>query len=188
MIELEQPSLGMNSHHDHHVHVQMWNTGNVPASKSAAEIAEWIRLVAVSAPGGRLKNVVFSCHGAPGQVLIGRGIGLSDISAFSRLVVAGQPLVAKFWFRCCQVALIPTVTSSPDGNVFCSRFAQTTKAYVVASTEYQWSVPRTLAFGQIDGFEGLVLSYAPNGSISWQHRYRSGWFTSPTSGPYETPD
>lgn len=188
MITLEQPSLGLNSHHDHHVHVSMWNTGNVPASKSAVEIAEWIRRVAVSAPGGRLKNVVFSCHGSPGHINIGTGIGLSDVPAFARLVVHDEPLVAKFWFRCCQVALIAAAGTSRDGNRFCSAFAQATKAYVVASTELQWSHGRTLPFGELDGFEGLVLSYGPDGNISWQHGYRSGWFDSAGRGAYQTPD
>lgn len=188
MIDLEQPSLGLNSHHDHHVHVRMWNTGDVPASKPAREIAEWIRIVAASAPGGRLRNVVFSCHGSPGRVLIGTGIGLTDVPEFARLVQNGQPLVAKFWFRCCQVASIAAANTASDGNRFCSAFAKTTGAYVVASTELQWSRGRTLPFGQLDGFEGLVLSYDPAGRISWQHRYRSGWFDSSGRGAYETPD
>ncbi|HSB64664.1 MAG TPA: hypothetical protein VLJ18_10885 [Thermoanaerobaculia bacterium] len=188
MIDLEQPSLGLNSHHDHHVHVQMWNTGDVPASKPAVEIAEWIRLVAVSAPGGRLKNVVFSCHGSPGHIGIGTGIGTTDIPAFARLLVSGRPLVAKYWFRCCQVAQIAAANTAADGNRFCSAFAVTTGAYVVASTELQWSHGRTLPFGQLDGFEGLVLSYGPAGNITWQTRYRSGWFDSAGGGAYETPD
>ena len=166
----------------------MWNTGDVPATKPAREIAEWIRLVAASAPGGRLKNVVFSCHGSPGHILIGTGIGVSDVPDFARLVVSGRPMVAKFWFRCCKVARIAVAGTGTDGHRFCSAFARTTKAYVVASTELQWSQPRTLPFGQLDGFEGLVLSYDPSGSISWQHRYRSGWYDSAGHGAYQTPD
>jgi hypothetical protein len=188
MITIEQPALGLNSHHDHHVHVRMWNTGDVPASKPAVEIAEWIRLVAVSAPGGRLRNVVISCHGSPGQIQLGTGIGPADIPAFSRLVVGGNPLVDKFWFRCCQVARIPSSSTATSGHQFCSSFASTTKAYVVASTELQWSHGRTLPFGQLDGFEGLVLSYGPNGRITWSHRYRSGWRDSSGAGAYQTPD
>jgi hypothetical protein len=188
MITIEQPSLGLNSHHDHHVHVRMWNTGDVPATKPPNEIAEWIRRVALSAPDGRLRNVVISCHGSPGHIGIGTGIGSGDIPHFGRLAPAGRPLVAKFWFRCCQVARIPASGGGSDGHQFCSRFASTTKAYVVASTELQWSHGRTLPFGQLDGFEGLVLSYGPDGRISWQNRYRSGWFDSSGRGAYQTPD
>ena len=188
MIAISQPALGLNSHHDHHVHVQMWNTGNVPATKTAVEIAQWILIVARSAPGGRLKNMVFSCHGSPGNIGIGTGIRLSDVPAFSRLVVGGRPLVEKFWFRCCSVGLIPSATTSPNGHMFCSAFAQATKAYVVASTETQWSRGRTLPFGTLDGFEGLVLSYGPSGNVTWSHRYRSGWTRNDGSGAYETPD
>lgn len=75
-----------------------------------------------------------------------------------------------------------------DGNRFCSAFAMATRAHVVASTELQWSHGRTLPFGQLDGFEGLVLSYGPAGNISWQTRYRSGWFDSAGLGAYQTPD
>jgi hypothetical protein len=188
MIELEQPSLGLNSA-DHHVQVRMWNWGTVPAGKPAREIAEWIRLVAASAPAGRLKNVVFSCHGSPGHISIGTGIGITDVPDFARLVNHGRPLVAKFWFRCCNVAQIVASGTATDGNRFCSAFARTTKAYVVASTETQWSPGRTLPFGKIDGFEGLLLSYDSAGHISWRHRYRSGWFDAAVGGsPYWTPD
>ena len=59
MITIEQPALGLNAASGHHVFVRMWNTGNVPSNKTALEIAEWIKIVARSAPGGKLKNVVF---------------------------------------------------------------------------------------------------------------------------------
>jgi len=29
--------------------------------------------------------------------------------------------------------------------------------------------------GKIDSFEGLVLSYCPNGDVTWSHRYPSSW-------------
>lgn len=188
MISLDQPSLGLNSTHNHHVHVRMWNTGDVPASKPAGEIAEWIRRVAATAPGRRLANVVISCHGAPGFIGLGAGIGPADIPLFARLVEGDTPMVSKFWFRCCQVARIATPGASSDGNTFCSAFARTTRAYVVASTESQWSHPRTLPFGKLDGFEGLVLSYGPDGNVSWNTRYRSGWTTASGQGGYQTPD
>ncbi len=169
----------------------MWNTGNAPATKTPSEIAQWILLVARAAPGGRLRNVVFSCHGSPGQIHIGTGIALADVPKFSRLVVDGRPLVDKFWFRCCSIARAPA-----GGHGFCRAFARTTKAYVVASTETQWSRPRTLPFGRLDGFEGLVLSYGPSGRITWQRRYTSGWTAESwfdrllgrgRTGKYETP-
>jgi len=175
MITLHQPSLGLNAATGHHVFVRMWNTGNVPSAKTPEEIAEWIRIVAQSAPGGQLRNCVFCCHGSPGYIGLGRGIRRADLHHFGRLVVNGRPLVYKFWFRCCSVARIPTPASgTPSGNVFCQEFARTTRAYVVASTETQWERPRTLPFGQLDTFEGLVLSYGPTGNVSWSQRYMSG--------------
>lgn len=188
MIDLEQPSLGLNAQTGHHVFVQMWNTGNVPSSKTPAEIAEWIRIIATGAPGGKLKNVVFCCHGSPGSIGLGTGISSGDLPEFGRLAPRSGPLVEKFWIRACRVARHSAGGGSSDGHRFVSDFARTTKAYVVVSTELQWSRPRTLPFGQLDGFEGLVLSYDPRGRISWQHRYRSGWTDSSGAGQYETPD
>ena len=175
MITLQQPSLGLNAAAGHHVFVRMWNTGNVPAGKTPEEIAEWIRIVAQSAPGGQLKNCVFCCHGSPGYIGLGLGIRQADVHHFDRLLVNVRPLVYKFWFRCCRVAYIPpAAAATPNGNLFCQAFARTTKAYVVASTELQWERPRTLPFGQLDGFEGLVLSYGPSGNVTWSRRYMSG--------------
>src|SRR5262249_26513383 len=130
--------------------------------------------------GGRLKNVVFSCHGAPGQILIGQGINSSHIPLFERWTEGGRPLVEKIWFRCCQVALIPSPpagggpASGGDGNMFCSGVAKAAKTYVVASTELQvGEVGRTLPYGKLDTYEGLVLSYGPGGNVTWSHRYAS---------------
>jgi hypothetical protein len=188
MITLEQPSLALNAATGHHVFANMWNTGAVQSSKTPAEIAQWILTVASSAPGGKLKNVVFCCHGSPGSVGLGTGINTRNLSAFSTLAPPSGPVVEKFWFRCCNPAHTTPTTPSTDGHRFVSSFARTTKAYVVASTETQWSSARTLPFGQLDGFEGLVLSYGPSGNITWQHRYRSGWSNSAGVGQYQTPD
>ena len=97
-------------------------------------------------------------------------------------------MVDKFWFRCCSVGRIPTSNTVANGHEFCEAFARATQSYVVASTETQWSRPRTLPFGELDGFEGLVLSYGPSGNITWSHRYRSGWTNSDGTGAYETSD
>lgn len=182
MIEIAQPAMGLNSTHDHHIHVQMWNTWDVAAIKSASDVVEWVRSVALGAPGGKLKNLVFSCHGAPARIAIGTGIRTADIPLFGRWVENGRPLVEKVWFRCCRVAFITPapggtgVAAGGDGNVFCSSLAKAAKCYVVASTELQiGTVGRTLPFGKIDSFEGLVLSYGPGGDVTWSHRYPSGW-------------
>jgi hypothetical protein len=58
--------------------------------------------------------------------------------------------------------------------MFCSEIAQAAQCYVVASTELQViGVNRVLPYGCLDTYEGLVLSYSPDGSVSWSHRYPS---------------
>ncbi|MEM7422708.1 MAG: hypothetical protein AAF334_03240 [Pseudomonadota bacterium] len=188
MITIEQPALGLNAATGHHVFVRMWNTGNVSATKPPNEIAEWIKLVALGAPGGKLKNVVLCCHGSPGQISLGTGIAIGDVPHFRRLATATGSLVDKFWIRACAVAQHNAGGGANDGHSFVQAFARATKSYVVVSTETQWSHGRTLPFGRIDGFEGLVLSYDPTGTISWQRRYRSGWRDSSGRGRYQTPD
>lgn len=178
MIDIAQPAMGLNDRVNHHIHVQMWNTYDVSPDHTAEHIANCVVTVARSAEGGRLRNVVFSCHGGPAQIQIGQGFNMGNIDLFSRW----RGLVDKIWIRCCQVAYIagtgPAATN--DGNIFCSRMAQQAACYVVASTELQvGAVGRVLPYGQIDTYEGLVLCYGPSGNITWQHRYPSTYRTPP---------
>jgi hypothetical protein len=180
MITIDQPAMGLNDRARHHIHVQMWNTWDVPPDDPADHIAGWVAEVVRGAPGGRLKNVVFSCHGSPGSIGIGQGINAGNVNLFARW----RGLVDKIWIRACRVAFIPpggaggTGPAAGDGNVFCSRLAQAAQAYVVASTELQiGEVGRVLPFGKLDSYEGLVLSYGPGGNVTWSHRYRSGYQT-----------
>jgi len=116
------------------------------------------------------------------------GFGVNDISRFEVWKDAGRPLVSKVWCRCCKVALIEAAGASNDGNVSCSRFAQTTGAYVTALSELHWSRSRTLPFGTIDQWEGLVLSCAPSGGVDSSTRFTSGWVDASGAGQYESPD
>jgi hypothetical protein len=194
MITIDQPAMGLNSTWNHHIHVQMWNTWDVAASATPEHIIGWVRQVALGAPGGKLKNVVFSCHGQPGSIGIGQGLNCSHLGLFSQWTQDGAPLVEKIWFRCCEVARIPTTGAGAcgpagggDGNLFCSGVAKAAKCYVVASTELQvGTVGRVLPFGKLDTFEGLVLSYGPGGNVTWSHRYPStyqyadgNWYQNP---------
>jgi hypothetical protein len=71
--------------------------------------------------------------------------------------------------------------------MFCSEIAKAAQCYVVASTELQViGSNRTLPYGCLDTYEGLVLSYGPDGSVTWSHRYPStykrgtgGWAKNP---------
>lgn len=57
-----------------------------------------------------------------------------------------------------------------DGNVFCSSLAKKVQCYVVAATETQLELPVTVPMDMMTSFEGLVLSYGPEGNVTWSNR------------------
>jgi hypothetical protein len=179
VITLEQPSMALNDSNHSHLVVQMWNTWFVQNSDTAEKIIGWVAKVARGAAGGKLKHVVFACHGSPGRLEMGgQGFDRSNTALFGRW--AG--LVERIWLRACRVAYIqyPGAPVSGDGNLFCSEIAKAAKCYVVASTETQWALgttarPHTLEYGRLDTFEGLLLVYGPGGDVTWSHRYSSDW-------------
>lgn len=175
MIKLDGPHMGLNDSRSTN-QVRMWNTWNVTTTESIEHMIGWVASVARGAPGGKLRHVVFRCHGSPAYLHCGAGIGRSDTARFQ----AWRGLVDKIWFSACLVASITPSTcgsagpASGDGNLFCSEIARAARCYVVASTELQViGVNRVLPYGCLDTFEGLVLSYAPDGSASWNQRYPS---------------
>ncbi|REJ76368.1 MAG: hypothetical protein DWQ47_12235 [Acidobacteria bacterium] len=188
MITLEGPHMGLNDSRSTN-RVQMWNTWNVTTTETVEHMLGWIAEVARGAPGGKLKNLVFRCHGAPAYLQCGEGIRRSDTGLFSAL----SGLVDKIWFSACQVGYITPGTggnpgpASGDGNMFCSEIARAANCYVVAGTELQViGVNRTLPYGCLDTYEGLVLSYGPSGTVTWSRRYpstynrgSSGWARNP---------
>jgi hypothetical protein len=61
------------------------------------------------------------------------------------------------------------------------------QCYVVAPTEIQTEAVVTVPFGMMTSFEGLVLSYGPQGDVTWSHRNPSTWIDK--SGlPHGVPD
>lgn len=191
MIRLDEPHMGLNDSRSTNK-VQMWNTWDVRTTEKVEHMLGWIATVARGASGGKIKNLVFRCHGAPAFLQCGAGIGRPDTGKFSIL----RNLVEKIWFSACLVGYITPPTggggapgpASGDGNMFCSEIAKAAKCYVVASTELQViGVNRVLPYGCLDTYEGLVLSYSPDGSVSWSHRYPSTYQQS--SGGYtQNPD
>jgi hypothetical protein len=176
MITIEQPALVLNAVTNPQIaRYQMWNTGDVHSNKPSQEVIGWIRIIAGGAPGGKLKNVIIQCHGAPGYLAIGQGFTRTNVGLFQG--VAG--LVDKIWVVACQPAYIdPTCGTrfcSSDGNLFISEMARAAHCYVVAPTETQINRGMTYPFGVIPSYEGLVLSYGPGGDVTWSHRYPSGW-------------
>ncbi|MEI7895840.1 MAG: hypothetical protein WCJ26_02295 [bacterium] len=171
MITLDSPHMGVNDSRAPAT-VRMWNTWNINSDETPDHLTRWIAAVADSAPGGKIKDLVFSCHGNASYLQMGQGIDLRHAPLFGRL--AGK--VDKIWFRACLVAAIQTPGSptTGDGNLFCAAIARAAQCYVVASTELQVAVTnRVLPYGKLDSFEGLVLSYGPEGRVTWSSRYPS---------------
>jgi hypothetical protein len=190
MITLEAPHMGLNDPRHAFLKVQMWNTWNVTQTETVDHMLNWVAAVARGAAGGKLKNVVFCCHGAPAFVQCGAGITRSDTSKFS----AWRGLVEKIWFRACLVGYITPGTggapgpASGDGNLFCSEIAKAAQCYIVTPTETQTgTVNRILPYGKLDTYEGLVLSYGPEGNVTWSHRYPSAYKYSDGNW-YQNPD
>lgn len=179
MISLESPHMGLNDSRAP-VMVQMWNTWNVGLTETPDHMTAWVAEVARGAPGGKLKHVVLSCHGNASYLQMGQGIDRSHTGLFARW--AGK--VEKIWFRACLVGFIrnPGAPVTGDGNLFCSEIAKSAQCYVVVSTELQTEATgRVLPYGQLDTFEGLVLSYGPGGDVTWSQRYPSAYQRDPAN-------
>ena len=149
MFRLERPSMAVN---DPRVagggsvrRYQMWNTWDIRANETRQHIISWVATVARRATGGKLKNLVLSCHGLPGYLQLGQGFNRSHL----RLFAEWHGLIEKIWLPNCLVARIPDRAmqsrldtqypgwGTSDGNVFCSTLARTVHCYVVAATEEQ---------------------------------------------------
>ncbi|MFA5122754.1 hypothetical protein [Zavarzinia sp.] len=172
MITIEQPAMALNAH-DISRKYQMWNSWDLASDERVPHIFGWVGQVAAGAAGGKLKNLIINCHGQPGRLLLGvGGVVRSNVGWFRQW----RGKVDKIWLTACRPGFIQDPGQPSDGNLFVGEMAKAANCYVVASTETQWfQSNRTYPFGQIDTFEGLVLSYAPDGSVSWSHRYASNW-------------
>ena len=194
MITIQYPHMGLNDERAP-VFVQMWNTWRVTRTETKRHIIDWVATVARGAPGGKLKELVISCHGAPGFLQLGEGFGQTDVNLFQ----GWRGLVDKIWIRACLVARIvgpetagqgdgPFLTAlgmGGNGHTFCQGVARAANCYLVVGTELQvssiYSQTNPVPYGQLDTYEGLVLSYHPDGTIGWSHRYPSVYNANPTT-------
>ena len=194
MITIRYPHMGLNDERAP-VYVQMWNTWRVAATDTKQHIVEWTANVARGAPGGKLAEIVISCHGAPGYLQLGDGVGLADVGLFR----AWRGLVDKVWIRAGLVgrivgadtasqgdgAFLAALSMSGNGHRFCSELAKALQCYLVIGTELQtsgrYSRSNPVPFGQLDSYEGLVLSYHADGTVGWTRRYASVSNANPTT-------
>jgi hypothetical protein len=147
MYRLERPSMALN---DPRVaaggsvrRYQMWNTWDIRKNESRQHIISWVAQVARGATGGKLKNLVLSCHGLPGYLQLGEGFNRTHLALFA----GWRGLVEKIWFPSCLVARIPDATMQAqmdrdypgwgvsDGNVFCSSLSTQVQCWVLIDME-----------------------------------------------------
>jgi len=189
MFRLERPNVAIN---DPRVRrrFQMWRTWDITVNETREHIINRIVQVAAEVPGGKLRHVVFSCHGLPGFLLLGQGFNRRYLPMFEAW--AGK--VEKLWLPSCLIANIPTAArlaqynaDNPgwdisDGNVFCAELARRAHTYVVAATEDQCEFPRDVPLDRMTRFEGLAVCYDPRGRITWRTRNRSMWMRTAPDG------
>jgi hypothetical protein len=173
MIKVPFPHMALNADDLPGEHFEMWNTGRVPKSKSAYQIADWIATVARGAPGGKLETVIFNCHGKPGRLLIGQGITRYNVHEFYIL----RSLVERIWIVACKVAKVKKAGTVSDGYYFCRRLARKSGAFVIASTIDQTQIVSgsyrnsmctpidNIPYGYIDDWEHPIFCWNPKGEI-----------------------
>jgi len=185
MITISSPSMCLNDSRSNRLYT-MDVTQAVQPTDSQQSMVNDVVAAAGRATGGKIENLILNAHGTPGSFQIGTGLSASTMAPWAG--VKGK--VFKIWFRGCLVARIAGAqtashgdgaalraygVNSGDGHAFISAFARLTGCYVVAPTEMQSAARQRSSYprGQLDSYEGLLLSYDPQGNISWQHRYPS---------------
>lgn len=167
MFEIPQPSMALNSHNVPPPDYRMWNTRKVDKDVQPSDLLNNIASVAESATGGYLRCLVFNSHGSPGHLGMGTGIGLGDTNLFSAL----QGKVRTIVIVACEVAYIgdnrtcsATLNAWQNGDRFCREIAQSSQAYVFASTDLQNPGAYYilgLPLNCVDEYEGDVYRWAP---------------------------
>ena len=111
MITIDQQAMALNAA-DISRRYQMWNTWDLSASETVAHIFGWVRTVAEGATGGKLRNLVINCHGAPGYLQMGvGGVARSNVGWFRQW----RDKIEKIWLTACKPGFIgtPGTASAP---------------------------------------------------------------------------
>jgi len=164
MYALEQPSMALNDT-PAPVFATMKITKTIQPEESVTQILGYVVNEATAQPGGKLKNLIFVCHGTPGELEMGIGITRNLTDRFKLLAPDDKPIVDVIYFHCCSVARIDGANTVTDGNLFCSEIAKNAKCQVIASTAVQQTGRYYLPYGSLDKFEGTVLVYGPEGNV-----------------------
>jgi hypothetical protein len=157
MINIPQPAMALNAHNVPGPDYKMWNTWRVPANESVDHILDWTAKVASACSGSRLKALVINCHGSPASLGLGAGIGWGELPLFTKL----KGCVDDIWIVACNIV---SFGGPGDGNLFCGAMAKNAGANVYASDSSQTTgLWPTLPYGAIDGYEGSVWKWTPDG-------------------------
>jgi len=198
MITITSPSMCLNDSRAA-VNYTMDVTRTIRATDTQRIIVNRVVAAAGRATNGRIDNLVLTAHGWPGWFQIGTGLDKNSMAPWADV----KDKVFKIWFRGCLIgriadqdtsshgdhaALQSLGATSGNGHEFIRDFARLTGCYVVAPTELQGSNRQTYPRGQMDTYEGLVLSYDPQGTISWQRRYPSCWGYNASNGTIHVPN
>ena len=178
MITIPQPAMVLNAEDVPGPDYKMWNSRKVKEGEDPKWVMINVASIAKAATGGKLKALVVNCHGYYAVLKehkywfnekgggFGLGIGTGITRANVDLVMGEiKGLVDDIWLVACGAAQISQAGGAGDGNLFCGSMAKATGANVYASTAKQstglWP---TIPYGKIDGYEGDVYKYKPDGS------------------------
>jgi len=170
MFVIEQPAMALNDTRGTTT-VNMQINRTVQPDEAVSDILQEVVTAAKATKEGKLKSLIFECHGMPGELQMGAGIDRSLADRFRVLVVDKKPLVETIYLRSCLVARIDGPGSMSDGNLFCCAIAKYAKCTVIASTAeqsqrtFKKSLGQSLPYGMLDPFEGTVLFYGPEGNV-----------------------
>jgi hypothetical protein len=190
MIQLPEPHMALNAVDVPGPECQMWYTYQVPKSVGAASLIFEIWTTARTAPGGKYRSIVINSHGFGDMVpnaktgvlelqggfgiKIGKGIRRVDTPLFAKV----KGYVDEIYILACQAANdpIPGSLGDGDGMQLCSEIARHSGAYVYASdVDQSPGIRDRYKYGRIDGFEGRVYRWGPNGTLTGsRRRWRMG--------------
>lgn len=163
MITIEQPAMALNAI-DCPPPMKMWNSWDVHPHYKRIDIINWVADVAINAPGGKLKSIVICCHADPAHLYLGEGFKKPHTYLFKKW----KDLVDVIYLQGCSIA-------AGDGYSFCSEIAFYARCYVVAATVLQEVKATSMPPGQIDVFEGMTITFGPNGKAVNKLRFPANW-------------
>ena len=178
---------------------QMWNSWEVPQQATARQILSHIRHVAASAPSRKLKNLVIHAHGITAHMQLGawnirhdsaewfkeiehlaehiwlvscQVASNRDPTARDIRVAMGQPALQHTAANAGMPTLRYLRERALSGMSFCRHIALAASAYVTAATVDQVGIEGqpVLPFGQLDDFEGVEMTWDPQGRLIGKHQ------------------